>query len=86
MRQTFVHTAEVVPALPHPSSSLYSPPFAHLAVGSRAQAEIHSDAIILHSIYYSSSITYKYILLPFSQRTAEGSITLRLSFFINNLI
>jgi hypothetical protein len=86
MRQTFVHTAEVVPALPHPSSPLYSPPFAQLAVGSRAQAEIHFVAIILHSIYYSSSITYKFILLPFSQRTAEGSITLRLSFFISNLI
>ena len=80
MRQTFVHTAEVVPALPHPSSSLYSPPFAQLAVGARAQAVIHFVAIILHSIYNSSSITYKYILLPFSHRTAEGSITLKLSY------
>jgi hypothetical protein len=86
MRQTFVHTAEVVPALAHPSSPLYSPPFAQLAVGARAQAEIHSEAIIIHSIYYSSSISFKYILLPFSHLTAEGSITLRLSFFINNLI
>ena len=53
MRQTFVHTAEVVPALPHPSSSLYSPPFAQLAVGSRAQAEIHFVNIILYSVHNS---------------------------------
>ena len=36
--QTFVLSAEVVPTLPHPSSSLSTPPFAQLADGSRPQA------------------------------------------------
>ncbi len=38
MRQTFVLSAEVVPTLPHTSSSFYTSPFAQLADGSRPQA------------------------------------------------
>ncbi len=38
IRQTFVLSAEVVPTLPHSSSSFYTSPFAQLAVGSRPQA------------------------------------------------
>jgi hypothetical protein len=46
MRQTFVLSAEVVPVLPHSSSSLYTSPFAQLAVGSRPQAVFRFDKMI----------------------------------------
>ena len=49
MRQTFVHTAEVIPVLPHTSSALSSPPFAQLAVGSRPQAINPFDNKVSHS-------------------------------------
>ena len=73
MRQTFVHTAEVIPVLPHTSSALSSPPFAQLAVGSRPQAINPFDNKVSHSfIIYQLSI--KFHKLPF-QHTAVGTIT-----------
>ena len=74
MRQTFVHTAEVIPVLPHTSSALSSPPFAQLAVGSRPQA-INPPSIIKYQIH-SKFINYKsyFHKLPF-QRTTVGTIT-----------
>jgi hypothetical protein len=55
MRQTFVLSAEVVPTLPHTSSSFYTSPFAQLADGARPQAifrfvfKCFSSFIIHHS-------------------------------------
>ena len=46
MSQTFVLSAEVVPVLPHSTSSLYTSPFAQLAVGSRPQAVFRFDNMI----------------------------------------
>jgi hypothetical protein len=55
MRQTFVLSAEVVPVLPHTSSSLYTSPFAQLAVGSRPQAIFRFDILDFQCIKHSSS-------------------------------
>ena len=55
MRQTFVLSAEVVPVLPHSSSSLYTSPFAQLADGSRPQAIFRFDILDFQCIKHSSS-------------------------------
>jgi hypothetical protein len=69
MRQTFVLSAEVVPAFPHPSSSLYTSPFAQLADGSRPQAKFRfvfkyfGSYIIHHSHFIILRIAFPSHLL-----------------------
>jgi hypothetical protein len=60
MRQTFVLSAEVVPTLPHTSSSFYTSPFAQLADGSRPQAKFR----FVNMIFIILNIHHQSLIIP----------------------